>query len=161
VGALRRKLAPYDLELMLEPGRSIVAEAGILLTRVLLVKQNGGKRFVIIDAAMNDLLRPSLYQAHHEIVPVIEDRNPRMIKADIVGPVCESGDFLARNREIANPNSGDLLAIMTAGAYGFVLSSNYNSRPRAAELLIEGSRTQVARRRESWDDLVRGETTSA
>lgn len=158
---LRRKLAPYDLELMLEPGRSIVAEAGILLTRVILVKQNGDKRFVIVDAAMNDLLRPSLYQAHHEIVPVIEAGDSRMIKADIVGPVCESGDFLARNREIANPKQGDLLAIMTAGAYGFVLASNYNSRPRAAELLIEGSRTHVARRRESWEDLIRGETMPA
>jgi diaminopimelate decarboxylase len=159
VGALRRKLAPYDLDLMIEPGRSIVAEAGILLTRVLLVKNNGGKRFVIVDAAMNDLLRPTLYQAHHEIVPVIERSDPQIIKADIVGPVCESGDFLARNREISNPQAGDLLAIMTAGAYGFVLSSNYNSRPRAAELLIAGTCTHVARRRESWEDLVRGEAT--
>jgi len=161
VGALRRKLASYDLDLMLEPGRSIVAEAGILLTRVLLVKQNGDKQFVIVDAAMNDLIRPTLYQAHHEILPVFEARDSRAIKADIVGPVCESGDFLARNRHMANPRAGDLLAIMTAGAYGFVLSSNYNSRPRAAELLIEGSRTHVARQRESWEDLLRGETTLA
>src|SRR5690348_13907570 len=157
VGALRRKLAPYDIDLLLEPGRSIVAESGVLLTRVLLVKQNGERRFVIVDAAMNDLLRPTLYQAHHEIVPVMEAGASQTITADIVGPVCESGDFLARNREIVNPKPGDLLAVMTVGAYGFVLSSNYNSRPRAAELLIEGSGTHLARRRENWDDLLRGE----
>jgi diaminopimelate decarboxylase len=158
VATLRRKLAPYDLDLMLEPGRSIVGEAGILLTRVLLIKQNGERRFVVVDAAMNDLIRPTLYQAHHEIVPVAESRNQETVIADVVGPVCESGDFLARHREMPLPKAGDLLAIMTAGAYGFVLSSNYNSRPRAAELLIEGTRAHIARRRESWEDLVRGET---
>jgi diaminopimelate decarboxylase len=159
VAALRRKLAPYDVDLMLEPGRSIVGESGILLTRVLLIKQNGGRRFVVVDAAMNDLMRPTLYQAHHEIIPIKECTDPETVTADVVGPVCESGDFLARNREMALPKPGDLLAIMTAGAYGFVLSSNYNSRPRAAELLIEGHRTHVARSRERWEDLVRGETT--
>jgi diaminopimelate decarboxylase len=157
VATLRRKLAPYDLDLMLEPGRSIVGEAGILLTRVLLIKENGDRRFVVVDAAMNDLLRPTLYQAHHEIVPVTEANNQETVTADVVGPVCESGDFLARHREMTLPKPGDLLAIMTAGAYGFVLSSNYNSRPRAAEVLIEGSHAHIARQRESWEDLARGE----
>jgi diaminopimelate decarboxylase len=106
---------------------------------------------------MNDLLRPTLYQAHHEIVPVTESKNQEAVTADVVGPVCESGDFLARHREMTLPKPGDLLAIMTAGAYGFVLSSNYNSRPRAAEVLIEGSRAHIARQRESWEDLARGE----
>lgn len=159
IAILRRKLATSDLDLMLEPGRSIVAESGVLLTRVLFVKQNGEKRFIVVDAAMNDLIRPTLYQAHHEITPVVEPATVPTITADIVGPVCESGDFLARNRQIANPNPGDLLAIRTAGAYGFVLSSNYNSRPRAAELLVEGSHVHVARRRETWEDMIRGETT--
>lgn len=159
IAILRRKLATSDLDLMLEPGRSIVAESGVLLTRVLFVKQNGEKRFIVVDAAMNDLIRPTLYQAHHEITPVVEPATLPTITADIVGPVCESGDFLARNRQIANPNPGDLLAIRTAGAYGFVLSSNYNSRPRAAELLVEGSHVHVARRRETWEDMIRGETT--
>jgi diaminopimelate decarboxylase len=161
VATLRRKLAPYDLDLMLEPGRSIVAESGVLLTRVLLVKQNGCRRFVVVDAGMNDLLRPTLYQAHHEIIPVADRASPDTITADVVGPVCESGDFLARNREMVMPEPGDLLAVMTAGAYGFVLSSNYNSRPRAAELLVEGSSVHVARQRERWEDLVRGEMTPA
>jgi diaminopimelate decarboxylase len=157
VTALRRKVAAHDLELMLEPGRSIVGEAGILLTRVLLVKHNGDKRFVIVDAAMNDLIRPTLYQAHHEIVPVCERGQASIIRADVVGPVCESGDFLARHREMPHVEPGDLLAIMTAGAYGFVLSSNYNSRPRAAEVLVEGSDIMLARTRETWEDLIRGE----
>lgn len=153
---LRPKLAGLDATLMLEPGRSIVAEAGILLTRVLLVKRNGEKTFVIVDAAMNDLIRPALYHAYHEIIPVQHDARGSTI-ADVVGPVCESGDFFARDRELCGMEAGDLLAIKTAGAYGFVLSSNYNSRPRGCELLADGTRIYVARERETLEDLVRGE----
>jgi diaminopimelate decarboxylase len=155
---LRPKLDALHLTLMLEPGRSIVAEAGVLLTRVLLVKQNGGKTFVVVDGAMNDLLRPALYQAHHEISPLTEASGAFTMKADVVGPVCETGDFFARNRDLPTLQAGDLIALRTAGAYGFVLSSNYNSRPRPCELLIEGSRAIVARKRETFDDLIRGES---
>jgi diaminopimelate decarboxylase len=155
---LRPKLNALHLTLMLEPGRSIVAEAGVLLTRVLLVKQNGGKTFVVVDGAMNDLLRPALYQAHHEISPLTEASGAFTMKADVVGPVCETGDFFARNRDLPTLQAGDLIALRTAGAYGFVLSSNYNSRPRPCELLIEGSRAIVARKRETFDDLIRGES---
>ena len=155
---LRPKLASLDLTLMLEPGRSIVAEAGILLTQVLLIKQNGAKTFVIVDGAMNDLLRPALYQAHHEITPVTEIPTDLTITVDVVGPVCETGDFFARDRRLPALKPGDLIALRTAGAYGFVLSSNYNSRPRPCELLIDGTRVHVARTRETFDDLVRGES---
>ncbi len=158
IAALRPKIEPLGLTLMLEPGRSIVAESGVLLTRVLLVKQNGKKTFVIVDAAMNDLIRPALYQAHHEIVPVNQPQTNDVITADIVGPVCETGDFFARNRSIPPVKPGDLLAIRTAGAYGFVLSSNYNSRPRPCELLIDGSQIHIARKRETYADLTRGES---
>ncbi len=126
---LKLRIQKLDLTLMLEPGRSIVAEAGVLLTRVLLIKQNGGKRFIIVDAAMNDLLRPALYKAYHEISTVRQPRSEAMITADVVGPICETGDFFAHNRELPEIEAGDLLAIRTAGAYGFALSSNYNSRP--------------------------------
>jgi len=145
------------LRIEVEPGRSIVGPAGVLLTRVLYRKRNGSKQFVIVDAAMNDLLRPSLYRAHHEIVPVRKSSLPR-ITADVVGPVCETGDFLARDREMADAMPGDYLAVMTAGAYGFALSSNYNSRPRAAEVLVEGATFRVIRARETYADLIRGET---
>jgi diaminopimelate decarboxylase len=156
VAKLRERVAGRGLHVMIEPGRSIVAEAGVLLARVLYRKTTGGKEFVIIDAAMNDLIRPALYGAHHEIIPVL-DRGLEKIRADVVGPVCESGDFLARDREIAQVLPGDLVAIRSAGAYGFVQSSNYNSRPRAAEVMVEGSSWRVARQRESYEDLVRGE----
>jgi diaminopimelate decarboxylase len=145
------------LELRLEPGRSIVGSAGVLLTRVLYRKSTPRKEFVVIDAAMNDLMRPALYQAHHEIVPLRSLPPLGTVKADIVGPVCESGDFLARDRTIQNVLPGDLLAVCTAGAYGFVLASNYNSRPRPAEVLIEGSNWRVIRERETLEDLIRGE----
>ncbi|MBI3683044.1 MAG: diaminopimelate decarboxylase [Acidobacteria bacterium] len=145
------------LTLMVEPGRSLVAEAGILLCRVLYRKRNGDKEFVIVDAAMNDLLRPSLYAAHHEILPVRRDDRRGTIQADVVGPVCETGDFLARDRQMANVLPGDLVAIAMAGAYGFVLSSNYNARPRAAEVLVAGKGWRIVRQRESYEDLVRGE----
>jgi len=155
---LRPKLDALELTLMLEPGRSIVAEAGVLLTKVLLVKQNGGKTFVVVDGAMNDLLRPALYQAHHEISPLTEAPGGLTMTADVVGPVCETADFFARDRHLPTLQAGDLIALRTAGAYGFVLSSNYNSRPRPCELLIDGSRVMVARKRETFDDLIRGES---
>jgi diaminopimelate decarboxylase len=158
VERLRDKLAGLDLTLLLEPGRSIVAEAGILLTRVLLVKQNGQKTFVIVDAAMNDLMRPALYHAHHEIVPVKYASGSALITADVVGPICESGDFFAQGRTLPSVKSGDLLAILTAGAYGFVTASNYNSRPRPCELLVDGAEVYLARKRETYEDLIRGES---
>jgi diaminopimelate decarboxylase len=142
---------------MVEPGRSIAGPAGVLLTRVLYRKRNGAKEFVIVDAAMNDLIRPALYHAHHEIIPVRKNSLPP-VTVDVVGPVCETGDFLARDREMANAMPGDFLAVCTAGAYGFVQSSNYNSRPRGPEVLVEGSGYRVIRRRETYEDLVRGET---
>ena len=156
VQALCSRAAGRDLEILIEPGRSIVAEAGLLLTRVLYRKTTGAREFIIVDAAMNDLIRPSLYQAHHEIVPLRKNAGPG-ITADVVGPVCESGDFLARGREMPNVLPGDLLAICTAGAYGFVAASNYNSRPRPPEILVEGAGFRVIRRRETYQDLVRGE----
>ncbi|MGA8030256.1 MAG: diaminopimelate decarboxylase [Bryobacteraceae bacterium] len=159
VDRLRPMVESLGLTLMLEPGRSIVAESGILLTRVLLVKRNGEKKFIVVDAAMNDLIRPALYQAHHEIVPVQKVGEREQIRADIVGPICETGDFFARGREIQAVDPGDLLAIRTAGAYSFVLASNYNSRPRPCELLVDGARIDVARQRETYEDLIRGEST--
>jgi diaminopimelate decarboxylase len=145
-----------DLHLLLEPGRSIVGPAGVLITKVLYRKRNDGKKFLIVDAAMNDLLRPSLYGAYHRIVAVCgQGRNTE--KVDVVGPVCESGDFLARDRELPIVEEGELLAIMDVGAYGMVLASNYNSRPRAAEVLIDGKSMRVIRRRETVTDLLRAE----
>ena len=152
------RLRASGLCVMLEPGRSIVGPAGVLLTRVLYRKKNGDKEFVVVDAAMNDLIRPSLYRAYHEIIPLRQNGLPP-ITADVVGPVCETGDFFARDRHMANVMPGDYLAICTAGAYGFVLSSNYNSRPRAPEVLVEGNAYRVIRRRETYDDLIHGETT--
>jgi diaminopimelate decarboxylase len=146
------------LKLLVEPGRFIVGNAGILLTRVLYVKPARGKTFVIVDSGMNDLLRPALYGAHHEIVPVDgRGKHPQTRRIDVVGPICESSDFLAKDRTMRLPEAGDLLAVRSAGAYGFVMSSNYNTRPRAAEVLVSGKRFELARRRESYSDLVRGE----
>jgi diaminopimelate decarboxylase len=156
IQAMCRRTAGHGLEILIEPGRSIVAEAGVLLTRVLYRKSNGDREFVIVDAAMNDLIRPALYHSHHEIVP-LRKAPGSAITADVVGPVCESGDFLARARQMPNVLPGDLLAVCTAGAYGFVASSNYNARPRPPEILVEGDRYRVIRKRESYDDLVRGE----
>src|ERR1051325_5624469 len=156
ITALKTRVEGRGLRVMIEPGRSIVAGAGVLLTRVLYRKKTGAKDFVVGDAAMNDLIRPALYGAYHEIVPVRQTDGGR-VRVDVVGPVCETGDFLARDREMPDVLPGDTLAICAAGAYGFVQSSNYNSRPRAAEIMVEGGAWRVIRRRESYDDIVRGE----
>lgn len=146
------------LTLILEPGRYIAGNAGILVTKVEYVKRSGDKTFAIVDAAMNDLLRPSLYQAYHEIQPVSNVTGRKSIPLDIVGPICESGDFFAADRLLPTPKEGEYLAIMSAGAYGFTMSSNYNSRVRAAEVLVSDKSTQVIRRRETWEDLIKQET---
>lgn len=158
--ALAERLLPLlrdlGLTVVLEPGRSLVARAGVLLTRVLYIKHNHDKRFVIVDAGMNDLLRPALYSAHHHIEPVSESgRGPLL--ADVVGPVCESGDFLARDRELEAVEPGELLAVRDVGAYCFVMTSNYNLRPRPAEVLLEHGTPRLIRRRETFDDLIRTE----
>ena len=154
---LREAMRGTGFRLGLEPGRSIVGQAGTLLTQVLYRKPAGAKTFVVVDGAMNDLLRPALYSAHHEIIPVNRSSGPST-ECDVVGPVCETGDFLATARSLPHCSAGDLLAVATAGAYGFVQSSNYNSRPRAAEVLVEGDRFRIVRDRETHEDLVRGET---
>jgi diaminopimelate decarboxylase len=152
-------LREAGVTVLLEPGRSIVGNAGILLTRVLYRKDTGTKKFVVIDGAMNDLIRPSLYGSYHEILPVDQNRQSRERETvDVVGPICESGDFLAKDRELARVDQEDLLAVMSAGAYGFVMASNYNTRPRAAEVLVDGNRYTIVRRRETYEDLVAGET---
>ncbi len=162
--AVREELADMDCTLILEPGRVISGNAGILVTEVQYTKVNSGgendKRFVIVDAAMNDLTRPALYGAYHEIIPVREG-GESMEQVDIVGPICETGDFMARDRMMPEVAQGDLLAIMSSGAYGFSMSSNYNSRLRAAEVLVSDSRFQIIRYREEVEDLLRGESISA
>ncbi len=152
--ALETALAGLDVRLLLEPGRFLIAQAGALLARVLYVKRNGNKTFVITDAGMNDLIRPSLYQAWHDIWPVVRDPKAGTGAMDVVGPVCESGDFFARDREMPAVKQGDLVAILDAGAYGMSLSSNYNSRLRPAEVLVEGKKAKLIRRRETMRDLV-------
>jgi len=144
------------LFLLFEPGRSIVAESGALISRVLYRKKNGAREFIIIDASMTELIRPALYEAHHEILPLRQSKFGTVV-ANVVGPVCESGDFLAEDREVANLLPGDLIAAMTAGAYGFVMASNYNARPRPSEVLVQGSEWRVVRQRETLEDLTRGE----
>ena len=152
--AVIRPLDELGVHLLLEPGRSIVGPAGVLLTRVIYRKTNNGKRFLIVDAAMNDLLRPALYQAHHEIVPVLRGWAPHEI-TDVVGPVCETGDFLARDRSLTAIPEGGLLAVLDAGAYGASLGSNYNSRGKPAEILVDGKKARRIRRRESAADQMR------
>ena len=152
--ALAKGLADENAHLLLEPGRFIVAQAGALLTRVLVVKKNGSKTFVITDAGMNDLIRPALYHAHHEIIPIKQPAGKSTITADIVGPVCESGDFFARDRSISAVKPGDLVLLLDAGAYGMSLTSNYNSRPRPAEVLIDNAKIKLIRRRETMRDLL-------
>ena len=145
-----------DVTLVFEPGRSMVGNAGILVTKVLYTKQNSGKNFVIVDAGMNDLARPSLYGSYHAI-KAVTDNGAGEITADIVGPICESGDFLAKDRLVPDFKQGELMAVMSAGAYGFTMSSNYNSRPRAAEVLVDGSKYAVVRKRETLKDLIAAE----
>jgi diaminopimelate decarboxylase len=149
-------LRGFKLHLLLEPGRAIVGPAGVLLTRVLYRKTNNHKRFLIVDAAMNDLLRPSLYGAYHEIVLVRRESRETEV-TDVVGPICETGDFFARDRKLPRVSEGDLLAILDVGAYGAVLGSNYNTRGRAAEVLVDGAKARVIRRREDITDLLRPE----
>lgn len=157
IAAIREKVAGRELVVSVEPGRSIVGESGVLLTRVIYRKQTARKQFVVVDAAMNDLIRPALYKSHHEIVPVQMTSQREVATVDVVGPVCETGDFLAKDRDMPTVEPGELLAIQTAGAYGFAQSSNYNSRPRAAEVLVEDSSWRVIRARETYEDLIRGE----
>ncbi len=155
--AVIEEVRDLDCTLILEPGRVIAGNAGILVARVLFTKERDGRNFIIVDAGMNDLLRPSFYGSYHQVLPV-RKRKRETIVANIVGPICESGDFLVKNREIPSFKRGDLVAIMSAGAYGFTMSSNYNSRPRASELLVSGSLASVIKERETWDDLTKGET---
>jgi diaminopimelate decarboxylase len=152
--ALLGPLKSLGMHLLLEPGRAIVGPAGALLTRVIYRKRNNGKQFVVVDAAMNDLLRPSLYGAYHEIVPVVLQKGRATEDVDVVGPVCESGDFLARDRELPTVQEGEQLAILDTGAYGMSLASNYNSRPRPAEVLVDGKRVRLVRKRESIRELL-------
>jgi diaminopimelate decarboxylase len=154
---LLKPIRNLGLKIIVEPGRVIAGNAGILVTRVLYVKETDVKRFVIIDGAMNDLIRPVLYEAFHDIRPVDRRNLSKPVVADIVGPVCESGDFFARERELPEPKEGDLLAVMSAGAYGFVMASNYNSRPRAAEILVDDAEAHLIRDRDTFEDIIRGE----
>jgi len=157
--AITRPLRGLGVKLLLEPGRSIVGPAGVLLTRVVYKKTNGAKKFVIVDAAMNDLIRPSLYQAEHQIVPAqVSDSRQEIV--DVVGPVCESGDFFFFFRELPTANEGDLFAILDAGAYGMSLASNYNTRPRPAEVLVTGKSAKLIRNRETIADLMRAEISA-
>jgi diaminopimelate decarboxylase len=153
-------LQPLGLKVLIEPGRLISGNAGILVTRVEYVKQTGRKNFVIVDAAMNDLIRPAFYDAFHEIVPVARPAGPS-VSSDVVGPICESGDFFCKNRPLPKVGEGDYLALMSAGAYGFVQASNYNTRPLAAEILIKGARSAVVRRRQRLEELWAGEKIPA
>ncbi len=153
---LKKALAGTGAHLLLEPGRFIIAQAGALIAKVLYVKKNGAKTFVVTDAGMNDLIRPALYQAHHEILPV-KAATAAAIAVDVVGPVCESGDFFARDRELAPLSSGDLIALLDAGAYGMSQASNYNTRPRPAEVLVQGRQATLVRRRETIKDLLAAE----
>jgi len=150
-------LKPLGLKIIMEPGRFMVGNAGVLLTEVLYEKRGSAKTFQIIDAAMNDLIRPALYEGHHDIVPVKEPVDVTTEAVDIVGPVCESGDFFAQNRELPPLDSGDRIALLSAGAYGFVMASNYNTRPMPAEILVDGKVAHVIRKRQSLDDLIAGE----
>jgi len=160
-------LRELGIRILVEPGRFLVGNAGVLLTRVRYIKKSGAKKFAIVDAGMNDLIRPALYHSYHEIVPVCRasaaaDADPsksknKTEKIDIVGPVCESGDFFALDREMPKLDEGDLLAIMSAGAYGLVMASNYNSRPRPAEVLVRGDKFALIRKRQTNKDLIRGE----
>jgi diaminopimelate decarboxylase len=162
-GTIAPPLRELGVRILVEPGRFLVGNAGVLLTRVRYIKKSGAKKFAIVDAGMNDLIRPALYHSYHEIVPVAEPimnnskSKNETEKIDIVGPVCESGDFFALDRRVPEVREGDLLAIMSAGAYGFVMASNYNSRPLPAEALVRGDKLKLIRKRQGWEDLVRDE----
>jgi diaminopimelate decarboxylase len=153
-GAIIPPLKSLAIRVLLEPGRFLVGNAGVLLTRVLYVKKTPAKTFVIVDAGMNDLIRPALYQGYHEVVPVRESKDQPLTKVDVVGPVCESGDFFALDRDLPQVEAGDVLALMSAGAYGFAMASSYNSRPLPAEVLVTGGEAKIIRRRQSYADLI-------
>jgi diaminopimelate decarboxylase len=155
--AILKPLAGLGLKIIAEPGRVLVGNAGILVTRVMYMKETDVKRFIVVDGAMNDLIRPVLYEAYHAIWPVQKTSGRQSVVADVVGPVCESGDFFAQEREMPEPQAGELLAVMSTGAYGFVMASNYNSRARSPEVLVEGTRVHVIRERDTFEDIVRGE----
>ena len=157
VRAVLDAVGPLGLKVIFEPGRVIVGNAGILVTSVLYRKQTGTKTFIVVDAGMSDLIRPSLYGAYHDIRP-LEDKPEAREKVDVVGPICESGDFLAKNRDLPMLGRGDMIAVMSAGAYGFTMASNYNSRPKPPEVLVDGTRYYVVLKRQSYEDLVLGET---
>jgi diaminopimelate decarboxylase len=156
-GAVVDLVKGRDLTLICEPGRNLVGNAGALVTKVIFNKAGEVKHFVIVDAGMNDLIRPAFYDAYHKIQPVVADPSRKEITVDVVGPICESGDFLAHDRLLPQVNTGELLAVMSAGAYGFVMSSNYNGRPRVPEILVDGDRFDTVRARETLEDLIRGE----
>ena len=158
--AIIKGLEGLDITLILEPGRVIVGNAGILLTEVQYIKETDTKKFVIVDGGMNDLIRPALYGSYQAIQPVVQSQ-AETINADVVGPICESGDFFAKDRDIARPKRGDLLAVMSAGAYGFTMASNYNSHPKPPEILVDGDQYYVVRKRETLDDLIHGEVIPA
>ncbi len=158
--AIKRELAGLDLTLIFEPGRVLMGNAGILVTKLLYTKDRDNKKFYIVDAAMNDLIRPAFYDSYHEILPVQQKARGKTV-VDVVGPICESGDFLATDRELPVYEPGELMAVMSAGAYGFSMASNYNTRPRACEVLVKGNKFYVIRKRESYADLVRGESIPA
>ncbi len=156
--ALVPNLEPLGLRILLEPGRYMVGNAGVLLTRVLYEKRGNAKVFKIVDAGMNDLIRPTLYEGWHQIVPTRAPESTALEKTDVVGPICETGDFIAQNRDLPQVNEGDYLAVMSAGAYGFSMASNYNTRPLAAEVMVDGAQSHVVRERQTLDDILRGES---
>ena len=151
------RLKDLGLKILLEPGRYIVGNAGVLITKCLYEKKGTAKTFKIVDAGMNDLIRPALYEGHHEIVPLAKPATKELVKVDVVGPICESGDFFCQDRELPDFNPGDYVALMSAGAYGFAMASNYNSRPLPAEILVEGETATIIRKRQTLDDLIEGE----
>ncbi|MHB8231796.1 MAG: diaminopimelate decarboxylase [bacterium] len=156
MNSIKKILEGYEGQVIFEPGRLIVGNSGIFVTKVIYNKDTGSKNFIIVDGGMNDLIRPALYEAYHEIVPVIKSDGPRT-KADVVGPICESADFLGKDRVLNSVQEGDLLAVFSAGAYGFSMSSNYNSRPRSAEVLVDKDKFYIIKRRETYEDLIDGE----
>lgn len=159
--ALTPLLAPLGLKILLEPGRFLVGNAGVLLTRVEYLKRGANKNFLVVDAAMNDLVRPAMYEAYHEIVPLTRDTTRPALKADIVGPICESGDCFAKDRTLQSVGEGELLAFMSAGAYGYTMASRYNTRPQVAEVLVSGSRFELVNTRESFEAMIAGEKIPA